>query len=123
MATLADRIFDNGLSALQSEANRIDACTSEPTTYAEATSTLTLANKAGITVTGPTDRSGGGREVTIGLISDGAITGTGTATCFAITDTVNERLLATQALSSSLAVVSGDTFIMTEIKIGIPDPT
>lgn len=122
MAFLGDRVFDNGLTVLDTEANRLDITSSEATTYAEATSTYTLGNKTTPTIGSPADRAGGGREVTVSAISDGSVTGTGTAAYWAITDTGNSRLLATGALSSSQAVTSGNTFTLTEFDIGIPDP-
>jgi len=42
MASLADRVFDNGLTVLDTEANRIDITSQEATTYTEATSTHTF---------------------------------------------------------------------------------
>jgi hypothetical protein len=49
------------------------------------------------------------------------VTATGTATHFAITDTVNSRLLATGALTASQGVTSGNSFTLTTFDIGIPD--
>jgi len=122
MPYLNDRVFDNGLTVLDTEANRIDICASEPTTFAQATSTLTLGNKAGISIGAPQDRSGGGREVVVAAIADGAVTANGTAAFVAITDTVNSRLLAVQALSATQVVTSGNTFSLNSFTIGIPDP-
>ena len=122
MATLGDRVFDNGLTVLDTEANRLDITSQEATTYAGATSTYTLGNKTTPTIGAPADRSGGGREVTVSAITDGTVTGTGTATHYAITDTSNTRLLATGALTASQGVTSGNTFTLTSFKIGIPDP-
>lgn len=122
MATLADRVFDNGLTVLDTEANRLDICSSAPTTYTEATSTYTLGNKTSLSIGAPADRSGGGREVTVAAFTDGSVTGTGTAAYYAIVDTTNSRLLATGSLSSSQSVTSGNTFSISSFKIGIPDP-
>lgn len=122
MATLNDRVFDNGLTVLDTEANRIDITSAEATTYAAATSTLTLGNSTSLSIGAPQDRSGGGREVVVAAITDGSVTGTGTATHYAIVDTVNSRLLATGSLSSSQAVTSGNTFTLSSVSIGIPDP-
>lgn len=122
MATLADRVFDNGLTVLDTEANRLDICSTAPTTYTEATSTYTLGNKTSLSIDAPADRSGGGREVTVAAFTDGSVTGTGTAAYYAIVDTTNSRLLATGSLSSSQAVTSGNTFSISSFKIGIPDP-
>jgi hypothetical protein len=122
MATIADRVFDNGLTTLDTEANRIDICSSEPTTYAAATSTLTLGNSTSLSIGAPQDRSGGGREVVVAAITDGSVTGTGTATHYAIVDTSNSRLLATGSLTASQSVTSGNSFTLSSVTIGIPDP-
>jgi len=122
MASLADRVFDNGLTVLDTEANRIDITSQEATTYAEATSTYTLGNSTSLAIAAPSDRSGGGREVVVSAISDGSVSGTGTATHYAIVDTSNSRLLATGSLSASQSVTSGNTFSLASFTIGIPDP-
>ena len=122
MATLNDRVFDNGLTVLDTEANRIDITSQEATSYADATSTSTLGNSTSLSIGAPADRAGGGREVTVAAITDGSVTGTGTATHYAIVDTVNSRLLATGSLTASQAVTNGNTFTLTSVDIGIPDP-
>lgn len=123
MATLADRVYDNGLTVLDTEANRIDICSSEPTTYSAATSSASLGNTTSITISAPTDGDTSGRKVTVSAISGASVTGTGTATHFAITDTSNTRLLATGSLSGGgQSVTSGNTFSLTALDIEIPDP-
>jgi hypothetical protein len=124
MATLADRVYDFGLDVLDNEANRVDICSSEPTTYTEATSTASLGNTTSITISAPTDGDTSGRKVTVSAISGASVTGTGTAQYFAITDTTNSRLLATGALSGGgQSVTSGNTFSLTAVDIEIPDPS
>jgi len=120
MAFIADRVLDNGLSALSAEATRLDICSSEPTSYTEATSTVTLGNKTGVSVGTPAARSPDGRKVTVASISDGSVSGTGTASHWALTDPGNSRLLATGSLSASQAVTSGNTFTLAAFDIGIP---
>jgi hypothetical protein len=122
MATLGNRVFDNGLTVLDTEANRIDICSAEPTTYDQATSKYSLGNSTSLSIGAPQDRSGGGREVVVAAISDGSVTGTGTAAFYAIVDTANSRLLATGSLSASQSVTSGNTFTLSSVTIGIPDP-
>lgn len=121
MSFIADYVFDAALSKLDTEANRLDICSSEPTNYTQATSTNTLGNKTSLSVGAPADRSPNGRKVTVAAITDGVVTGTGTATHWAITDTGNSRLLATGALSASQAVTNGNTFTLAAFDIGIPD--
>jgi len=123
MATIADRILDNGLTVLDTEATRVDVTSQESTTYAEATSTHTLGNSTSVAISAPADRTGGGRKVTMSAISDGTVTGTGTATHYALTDTNNSRLLVTGSLTASQSVTSGNTFSLEALDVGIPDPS
>lgn len=123
MAFLNDRVFDNGLTVLDTEANAIHVTSQEATDYTEATSTYTLGNSTSLSIGAPADRTGGGRKVAVAAISDGSITGTGTVTHYAIVDTVNSRLLATAALTASQSVTSGNTFTLATFDIGIPDPS
>lgn len=122
MASLHDRVFDNGLTVLDTEADNLYITSSIATTYTEATLTYALGVKATPTVSAPADRSGGGREVTVSAITDGTVTGTGTAGYYALVDSGNSRLLAAGPLSASQSVTSGNTFTLTSFKIGIPDP-
>lgn len=122
MATLNNRVFDNGLTVLDTEANVIHITSQEATTYAEASSTYTLGNSTSLSIAAPSDRSGGGRKVSVAAISDGTISGTGSATHYAIIDTNNSRLLVTGSLTASQAVTSGNTFTLATFDIGIPDP-
>lgn len=124
MPFLNDRVFDNGLTILDTEANRLDICSSEPTTYTAATSTASLGNKsigAG-DIGAPAAGSPNGRQVTVSALTAGSVTATGTATHYAITDTVNSRLLATGALTASQAVTNGNTFSTSSFTIRIPSP-
>ncbi len=123
MATLANRVYDNGLTVLDVEANRVDLCSAEPTTYTEATSTNTLGNTTSISISSPEDGDTSGRKVTLNAISGASITGSGTATHFAISDTSNSRLLVTGPITPTQAVISGNTFSLTALDIEIPDPS
>jgi hypothetical protein len=122
MATLNDRVFDNGLTVLDTEANAVYITSQEATTYANATSTYALGSSSSLSIGAPQDRTGGGREVVVAAISDGSVSGTGTATHYAIVDTSNSRLLATGSLAASQSVTSGNTFTLSSVTIGIPDP-
>ncbi len=123
MATIADRVFDNGLTVLDTEANKIVVTSQEATTFAQANATYALGNSTSLSIAAPADRSGGGREVTAAAITDGSITGTGTVTHYAIIDTTNSRLLVTGSLSASQSVTSGNTFSLASFTVGIPDPS
>tara|TARA_R110000796_G_scaffold18654_8_gene56432 strand:- start:9837 stop:10208 length:372 start_codon:yes stop_codon:yes gene_type:complete len=123
MAFLNDRVFDNGLTVLDTEANSVHVTSAEATTYTEAITTYTLGVSSSLSIAAPTDRVGGGRKVTVASIADGSITGTGTVTHYALVDTTNSRLLATAALTASQSVTNGNTFTLATFDIGIPDPT
>lgn len=119
MAFINDEVFDQGLDYADTNGTRLDICSQEPTTYAEATSTYTLGNdtvNTGATVAGATD----GRRVIVPAITSGSVTGTGTATHWALTDGTSV-LIATGALSSSQAVTSGNTFSLDAVSITIRD--
>lgn len=122
MPYLDARVYDNGLTVLDTEANAVHICSAEPTDYAGATSTLTLGNATSVTVGAPADRTGGGREVTVDATTGGNVTASGTATHYALVDTVNARLLAASALTASQVVTSGNTFTLASFTIGIPAP-
>lgn len=122
MPFLNDRVFDNGLTVLDTEANKIVITSQEATTYTEANATYALGNSTSLSIAAPSDRTGGGRKVTVSAITDGSVTASGTATHYAIVDTVNERLLATSSLTASQVVTSGNTFSLSSFDIGIPDP-
>jgi hypothetical protein len=122
MATLNNRVFDNGLTTLDTEANKVLVTSQEASTYAEANSTYALGNSTSLSIGAPADRSGGGRKVAVASITDGSVTATGTATHYALVDTNNSRLLASGALTASQAVTSGNTFTLATFDIGIPDP-
>lgn len=120
MASIADYVLDNGLTVLDTEANKILITSAEATTYTQANATYALGNSTTLSIGAPSARSGGGRQVTIAAITDGSVTATGTATHYAIVDTASSRLLATGSLSASQAVTSGNTFTLSSAVIGIP---
>ena len=123
MASIADYVLDAALTKLDTEADRIDITSQEATTYAEATSTYTLGNSTSLAFGAPQDGDTSGRKVTAAAITDGTVTGTGTATHYSIVDVSESRLLATGSLTTSQSVVSGNTFTVAAFDIEIPDPS
>lgn len=128
MAYLNDRVLDFGLNELTTNGNRLDITIGEAISYAEATTigdgvgNRSAGNKTSLSIGAPADRTPTGRRVTIAAITDGVVTFTGTVSHWAVTDTVNERLLATGSLSASQAVTDGNVFTLTAADIGIPAP-
>jgi hypothetical protein len=136
MAFLNNDILDDGLNELLT-CDEIWICSDQPTTYAEATDLHDdTAGKLGLgkyivqsgDINPPSDRSGGGREVVVESIENGDVThGLGanedeTATHWAMIDSVNQRLLASQSLNFPQVVTDGNKFNLTTFSIGIPGP-
>lgn len=116
--------LDNGLIVIETMATDIYLCSAEPTTYTAATVTFALANKtlgAGNVCGAPVNGSPNGREVTTTAVTGGNITASGTATNWAIVDTANSRLLAVGLLSPSIALVSGNQFVLPAFNIQLPN--
>jgi len=120
MAFLADYIYDLALAELDTNAETLHITSAEATTYTEAITTYTLGNNA-VTVGAPANGDTSGRKVTIAAISGASVTGTGTATHWAIVKSTGSVLMATGALSASQAVTSGNTFDLAAFDIEIQD--
>lgn len=122
MPALHNDVFDNGLNAIDTNCDALHILKADPGIIWADIATHTLGNKATPAIAAPSDRTGGGREIIVSAISDGSVTGTNTATHFALVDAGNTKVLASGPLDSSQAVTSGNTFTLTELTIGIPDP-
>lgn len=123
MALLGDYILDNGLTILDTGATHIYINSSEPATFTAASSTVKLGTKnfgAGNCFGAPAAGSPNGRKVSSVSFTDGTVDSSGTATHWSTTDTTNSRLYATNSLSSSQAVTSGNTFSLGSFDIRIP---
>jgi hypothetical protein len=119
-ASLEDDVLDNGLTKIDTVADRITICQSEPTTYALAT-TGHLGLKsfgAGSAFGAPAAGSPNGRKVTSAAITDGTILTTGTASWWAVVTTA--ALQAHGTLQSAQAVTAGNTFSLAAFDIRIP---
>jgi hypothetical protein len=121
MAAINDEVFDSGLDWADTNGLRIDIVSTDPgLTYATVTGN-TLGNRTvntGAPQAGATD----GRRVVVPAITDGSVTGNGTATHWALTNGSN-TVVASGALTASQAVTSGNTFTLDEISITIRDAT
>ena len=121
---VGDYALDNGLTGLKNAADKIYLCTQDPLTYTEATSTYALGNKnfgAGGVFSAPAAGSPNGRQVASIAVTDGNITGTGTAAKWAVVDSANSRLLANGSLAASQAVTAGNTFTLASFTIRLPN--
>lgn len=122
MPRIENPVYDAALQVLIDDGNRLDLCSQEPTNYTQATVTYSLGNKTSITISTIADGDVSGRKVTVSATSNGTVGSTGTATHYAISDTVGSQLLAAGELTTSQQVVSGNTFTSEAFDIEIPDP-
>jgi hypothetical protein len=119
MAFLNDEVFDQGLDWAVANGTRLEICSQEPATYAEATSTYTLGN-ATVTTGVTQDNSTNGRKVVVPAVSGMSVTSTGTATHWALSNGSN-TLVAAGSLSASQSVTSGNTIDTAAFDIIIED--
>lgn len=121
MAFLNDNVFDSGLSWADTNGTRIDICSVDPVgTYATVTAN-TLGNDT-VNTGAPANGSPDGRAVTVPAITAGSVTGTGTATHWALTNGT-DTVIASGSLTASQAVTSGNTFTLDAITITLRDAT
>ena len=123
MPFLHDDVLDNGIKYIDDYGEDLWICSSEPATYAEATSTYGLGYKLGITISAPQAGDSSGRKVAISAITDGTVSGTGSAGYWAIIDETNDKLLAADELDAAESVTSGNTFTLGAFDIEVPDPS
>jgi hypothetical protein len=120
MPFVADRVYDAALQLIDNEVNRLDICSSDPTTYTQATSTFSDGYKLNPSITVPASRSPSGRKITVAAISDGVISTPGLSDIvgfWALSDTVNSRLLITGSLAATAGVVNGNQFTLAAFDI------
>jgi hypothetical protein len=77
MSFISDEIFDQGLDYLDTNGVRVDICSQEPSTYAQATSTFSLGNATVNTEATTNAASGTGRRVTIPAVNGATVTTSG----------------------------------------------
>ena len=108
----ADYVLDGSLKAL-AEGTAMHLCATQPTTFAQASSTKSLGSVALTPGDGGgdftiADAGTAGRKVTVAAQSI-SVTSGGTGDHIAIVDTANTRLLHVTT-TTSRAVLSGDTY-------------
>jgi hypothetical protein len=126
MTLVADYVLDNGLAAAKSAASDININTAEPTTFSAATSGATFLGKKtpGAGSVFPAAIAAGspnGRKIVTVAVTDGAISTSGTAAAWSVTDnSASTRLLITNPLSSTQSVTSGNPFTLNAIDVRLP---
>ena len=120
-AFLHNDTYDAALNVIVNATKTLHITSQQVSTFANV-ATYTLGNKTSPSVGAPANHTTG-RKVTVAAITGGSVTATGTATHYAIVDTANSKLLASQALSASQAVTNGNTFSLAAFDIAFPAPT
>lgn len=119
-----DAILDGMLAVIADSVDRIDICSTQPTTYAEATSTYSLGDVAVTAGAGNGDWTLGngdtnGRKLTLGQQTGVTIDSSGTAQHIAGTD--GSSVLSFVTTCTSQAVTSGNTATINAFDIEISD--
>jgi hypothetical protein len=111
MAYMNDQIFVQGLSWATANGTVLRLCTQEPTTYVEAATTYGIANNA-VALPAPVNGAIDGMRVIIPIVIGGAVTATGTATYWALTDSA-AILVAAGLLDTAASLVINTLFDFT----------
>jgi len=120
MVMICDNALDAGLDYIINHATKIFLCSSQPTTYTQASSTYACAN-ATIT-SGDFAKANGdtsGRKVTFTGKTGGAGTADATGTFLALTDGSSELLAVTACTSQAVtngAIVDFYSYDITELR-------
>lgn len=125
MPSLDNRVYDFGLNVLDTEANALVITNAEATTFTQANTTFKLGEAVGGNYPGigaPAAGTPNGRQVTIAATTNGQVTATGTASHYAIIDTVNSRLLVAGPLAATQGVTNGNVFTLPAFTVRIPAP-
>lgn len=128
MSSLNDAVLDAALDYIADNCDRVDICSTEPTTYAEATSTYTLGNYTPTAGAGNGDWTiangdTSGRKLTLGAQTGNNATGTGTGAYIAGTNG-SDTLIFVLDLSASIGVNSGQEFQINAVDVlELPDAT
>lgn len=118
MAYINDAAFDAGLAWVITNGTALSLCSQEPTSYAQV-ATYGLAKDTTVTPAAASDGASSGRR-TIVPATDCVATASGTATHWALHNN-SSILVATGAMSPSLAITNGVTYTGTTASITFPD--
>ena len=119
-ASIADAVFDAALNFLETNGTVVHITSADPTNWA-GLAAVTLGNETACAYTGPADHTSG-RKTTLDAITDGDVTGNGTASHYVICNG-SDAVYVIQELNATQAVTSGNKFTLTAVIIAIPDPT
>jgi len=118
---ISDEVYDQGLDWATTNGTQIDITSQVATTITEAITTYTLGDDT-ITTSAAQAGAVSGRRVITDAITTGSVTGTDTATHWALSNGT-DTLVATGPLTAGQAVTSGNTFTLDAISITVLDAT
>jgi hypothetical protein len=121
MSFISDEIFDQGLDYLDTNGVRVDICSQEPSTYAQATSTFSLGNATVNTEATTNAASGTGRRVTIPAVNGATVTTSGIVNFVAVTDN-SSKLLVVRQIQTGVPVSANGTFNVGAFDVILRDP-
>ena len=120
MTLINDAVRDGLSASLTSFYYEVWLCSGAESLVFATLSAQKMATKTSVVPTGPANRAGGGREITIPAVSNGSVTASGTATLQAIVDVYNSRVLAVTSLAAPIVLTNGTKFTLGSWKVGIP---
>lgn len=119
-----DDVMDGALNVIKNNVTRMVACSTQPTTYAEANATYALADVT--MASGDFTLANGdvsGRKVTVAAKSSILIDASGTAQHVALLDVTNSKLLYVTTCTSQALTANGSNTVNTPAwDIEIADP-
>ena len=121
--SIADAVLDAAVGYFETGCNKLTICSTQPTTYEQATSTYMLAE---VTLDGDDfavdDAAGGGRKVTVSAQNSVEVLTTGTAAHIALVNTSASALLLVTTMTEK-AVTDGDYCNVPAFTFTIGDPS
>jgi hypothetical protein len=118
---ISNYLLDYGLFRLVKDSKRLTILTALPALYADAIDPIyVLGERLLPIVSGPTNATPQGRQVTVEEITDGTITQQGTAVAWALVDDPSQRLLAAGELFAAKPVSIGNAFNLEAFNIIFP---
>jgi len=119
VAYLHDDALDNGLAEIDDNVTVLHILSQAVTVYGDV-ATYSLGNKTPPVIGVPEAGDVSGRKIVVSAITDGSVTGTGTASHYALVS--GSKLYVCQELDTPQGVTSGNTFSLEAFDIEYPDP-
>ena len=122
MSYFSPNAHDAKLNYIKNNTENLYICSSEPTTFLEASSTYKLGVKAAPSFTGPAAGDTSGRKITVNAVTDGSITGTGWVYYIALTDDSASELLHVKVVNVAREITTELVFTLAAFDIESLDP-